>query len=153
MPQAILLDALNLAYWSGRTLSLRVPLTLATHLLRASHPVVLYFDASAPYRLAHEVETYAALKAHASFCIELPKGVPADRELLKRARRQLACIVSRDRYGEYRQKYRRLIDDATRLFAGSVANDRLMIPGLKLDVPLAASADAAWRELLPQCFN
>ncbi len=147
--QAIFIDALNLAYWCSSTPSLRVPFALATNLLSQGYQAILYFDASARHKLADEAELYAELMQHPVFCVEVPKGIPADREMLKQANRQAACIVSRDKFRDHRKRYRRLIDDPARLFSGSVSNDRLLIPGLSIDIVLPASAVVAWSGLRP----
>ena len=145
--QAIFIDALNLGYWCSRTPSLRVPFALATDLLGRGYRVALYFDASARHKLTDETELYAELLRHSNFCVEVRKGIPADRELLKQANRQLACIVSRDKFRDHRKRFRRLIGDPARLFSGAVSNDRLLIPGLSIDIALPASAVAAWSGL------
>jgi hypothetical protein len=147
--QTLFIDALNLAYWCSRTPSLRLSLALAAHLFTQGHRAALYFDASARYKLADETELYAELMQYPTFCVEVPKGIPADREMLKQANRQGACIVSRDKFRDHRKRYRRLIDDPTRLFSGAVSNDRLLIPNLSIDISLPASAAAAWSGLQP----
>lgn len=145
----VFIDALNLAYWCGDPPSLRLPITLMTQLLARGDRAMLYFDASAQQRLAAEAALYAALVQHTGFCVEVPHGIPADQEILKQASRQGGCVVSRDKYRDYRKKYRRLINDPARLFAGTIADDRLCIPALGLDAPLAASGTAAWNDLQP----
>jgi hypothetical protein len=147
--QTLFIDALNLAYWCGRTPSLRVPLALARQVLQQGHRAALYFDASARHRLADESEWYAELLRYPEFCIGVAKGIPADRELLKQANRHGACIVSRDRFRDHRKRYRRLIDDPARLCTGIVSNERLLIPTLGIDIALPASVAAAWSDLQP----
>ena len=120
-----------------------MPLTLAAHLRAQSRGAVLYFDASAPYKLEAEAELYGAL-LKTDLCVEVPKGVPADREMLKQATRQGACVLSRDQFRDHRKRYRRLIDDPARRFNGSVANGRILIPNLGLDIALPTSAAQAW---------
>lgn len=143
----LVIDALNLAYWCGNPPSLRVPLTLMTHLLEQGQQAVLYFDASAQYKLGSEADLYAELVPHAGFVIEVPKGMPADRALLKQANAQGACVLSRDKYRDYRKRYRRLIDDPARLLSGAVVNGRLLIPALALDLDVPTSAAEAWSRL------
>lgn len=154
-PRPILIDALNLAYWCGPPPTLRVPLTVMIALLERRQRTVLYFDASARHRLAHEIEVYEHLLTHPSSVTAVRSGVPADRALLREAGKQGACIVSRDRYADHRRRHRRLIDDPTRLIPGTIAADRVQLPRLSLDVPLPVSTAAAWvqlRPLLEQCI-
>lgn len=145
--QPILIDALNVAYWCGDPPSLRLPMSLMVHLLAAGHPVLSYFDASARYRLNGEAAVYQQLAQHSAWFIEAPAGRAADALMLRHARSSGASIVSRDRYRDHRRRYRKLIDDPSRLIAGTVENDRLLLPALALAAPLAASAEQAW-ELL-----
>lgn len=145
--QAVFIDALNLAYWCGRKPSLRVPLAVAIHLLTRNRQAQLYFDASARRRLADESELYSKLVQFPVCCVVVPKGIPADREILKQANRHNALILSRDKFRDHRKRFRRLIDDPTRLVSGNVHNDRLLIPGLAIDIPLPTSAQAALEEL------
>ena len=126
-----------------------MPLALAEHLLAQGHRTTLYFDASARHKLGSEAELYAELMRHPMLCVEVPKGIPADREMLRQANRQSACIVSRDKFRDHRKRYRRLIDDPARLFSGAVSNDRLLIPNLCIDIALPGSAVAAWSTLQP----
>ena len=143
----IFIDALNLAYWCGDPPSLRMPVTLLTHLLAAGHVAVLYFDASARYQLGAEADLYAELLKHPQLCVEVLSGRTADGVMLRQATASGACIVSRDKYRDQRRRYRKLIDDPARLLTGEVANDRLLVPALDLDVPLPASAHEAWQQL------
>lgn len=145
----VIIDALNVAYWCGSPPSLRLPLALLVPLIARGQPVQLYFDASAPYRLAGEAGLYAQLRRYPGHCIEVPSGRPADRVLLRQARITEGCILSRDRYRDHRRRFRRLIDDPTRLLAGGVAEGRLRVPALALDVALPASAGEAWQLLEP----
>lgn len=143
----ILIDALNVAYWCGNPPSLRLPLALMAHLIEQGHQAVLYFDASAKYKLANESELYAELVQHSGFVIEVPKGTPADRALLKQANAQDACVLSRDKFRDHRKRYRRLIDDPARRIDGAVVNGRLLIPLLVLDIAVPASVAEAWGQL------
>lgn len=148
-PRKVLIDGLNLAYWCGAPPSLRIPLSVFAGLLARQFEAWLYFDASARHQLVHEADLYRQLLRHTSQIIEVPSGQPADRTLLRQARRVGGCIVSRDRFRDHRQRYRRLIDDSARVFGGSVNADRMQIPALGLDTPLYASAQAAWHPLAP----
>lgn len=141
------IDALNIAYWCGRPPSLRVPITLMSHLIQQGHPTRLYFDASARYQLAHEGDLYAALMQQSEHCIEVPSGRSADELMLKHARASGACILSRDQYRDHRRRYRKLIDDPNRLISGWVHADRLHLPTLNLNLPLPDSSPSAWRML------
>ncbi|MGH8432560.1 MAG: NYN domain-containing protein, partial [Solimonas sp.] len=143
----IFIDALNVAYWCGDPPSLRMPMTVMTHLLTAGHQALLYFDASARYRLGSEAGLYERLAQHPRYVIEVPSGSAADAVMLRHATSSGACILSRDQYRDYRKRYRRLIDDPTRLMAGTVEQDRLLVPFLALDMALPASVHEAWEQL------
>ncbi|AXQ27791.1 hypothetical protein D0B54_03490 [Solimonas sp. K1W22B-7] len=148
-PRRIFVDALNLAYWRSNPPSLRLPLTLLAQLLAERHDVVLYFDASARYRLGGERELYERLLQHPRYCVEVPSGKSADGVMLRDA---MACggrVVSRDKYSDHRKRYRRLIDDPQRLLSGEVREGRVLVSKLNLDVPLPASSEAAWERLEP----
>lgn len=149
-PPRVFIDALNLAHWRGRTPSLRVPLTLLAQLLADGREAVLYFDANARYRLGEEADLYQRLLAHSRYCVEVPSGKRADGFMLKAATACGGCVVSRDRYRDYRKKYRRLIDDPARLLEGGVKDDRLRVPGLSMDVALPDTAAEAWALLEPR---
>lgn len=140
----ILIDALNVAYWCGQPPSLRMPLALAVGLLQRKAPPVLYFDASARYRLEAETGLYERLLQHPQFCVEARSGRRADGEMLRRARAQGRCIVSCDRFRDYRSRYRRLIDDPSRVLSGFVESDRVFVPALDISAPLSTSAEMAW---------
>lgn len=143
----VLIDALNVAYWCGNPPSLRMPMTLMIHLLADGHQATLYFDASASYRLRDEAGLYARLMQHPRYFIEVPSGRSADKAMLRQATSSGACILSRDKYRDYRSRYRKLIDDPARLISGMVRDDRMLVPALALNVPLAASVQAAWAQL------
>jgi hypothetical protein len=139
MARPVFIDALNVAYWIGDPPSLRVPIALIRHLLAAGHHAVLYFDASARYRLRDEGALYEALLKDSQHCVEVPSGKPADRVLLRDAAAKGACVVSRDKFRDHRRRRRKLIDDPARLISGTVSNNRVLVPALGLDVALAES--------------
>ena len=145
----MLLDALNIAYWRGNPPSLRLPLSLMAGLLEQQRPARLCFDASARHRLGDEAGIYEQLGRYPRYVSEVPSGRRADGELLRQARANAACIVSRDRFRDYRSRYRKLIDDPTRLFGGHVQEGRLQVPALEFSCPLHASAQQAWDALRP----
>lgn len=149
-PPRVFIDALNLAYWRGQQPSLRVPLALLAQLLEQGREAVLYFDANARHRIGGEAREYLQLLEHSRFCVEAPSGKRADGLMLRAATACGGCVVSRDKYRDYRKKYRRLIDDPARLLAGGVREDRLRVPGLGVDVALPASVDEAWNRLEPR---
>lgn len=138
----ILIDALNLAYWCGRPPSLRIPVSLLTHLLSQGYAARLYFDASAGHQLEHERDAYERLLLQPQWCVVAPSGRTADGVMLREARASGACIVSRDGFRDYRRKYRKLIDDPARVLSGAVAQDRVLVPGLGIEAPLRPSASA-----------
>ena len=142
-----LIDALNVAYWRGAPPSLRLPLALMQSLLAAGHEALMIFDASAPHQLRDEAALYEQLMQQPALAMQVPSGRSADGELLRRARASGACIISRDGYRDHRRRYRKLIDDPSRRFAGHVAGDQLVLPSLPLAVPLPASTEAAWLAL------
>lgn len=144
----VLIDALNVAYWCGNPPSLRLPITLMAQLLSDGHTALLYFDASAPHALKHELELYMQLM-QSQHCIQMPSGRSADGEMLRAARASGACIVSRDHFSDHRRRYRKLIDDPSRLLPGWVAENHLLVPALGLKTPLPASASEALTQLLP----
>ncbi|MDM4768971.1 hypothetical protein [Solimonas sp. SE-A11] len=143
------MDALNLAYWTGQPPSLRAPLTLLARLLEQGQDAVLYFDANARYRLGDERAVYELLLEHPRHCIEVASGKRADGVLLRMATACKGCVVSRDKYRDFRKRYRRLIDDPARLLGGGVRERCLRVPQLQIDVPLPASAQEAWERLAP----
>lgn len=138
---------MNLAYWCDRPPSLRVPLAVLAALRARGQPVRLIFDASARHRLGEEAAQYLHGLAGDEAFEEVPSGRPADRELLRQARAQDALLLSRDRFRDHRRRYRKLIDDPQRVFGGYVADDRLHIPMLALDLPLPRTLDAVWPAL------
>ncbi|MGQ0698428.1 MAG: NYN domain-containing protein [Panacagrimonas sp.] len=148
----IFIDALNVSWWCGKPPSLRMPMALMTHLLGCGRQAILYFDASARYQLKDEAGLYERLRQYSQYSVEVPSGIPADRVMLRHATSSGACIVSRDRYRDHRRRYRKLIDDPTRLISGEVGNDRLRVPSLAVDLPVPCSVDAAWTQLEP-LFN
>ena len=109
----------------------------------------LCFDASARHRLADDAGLYALLSKHSQYVNEVPSGRRADGELLRYARANACCIVSRDRFRDYRSRYRKLIDDPTRLFGGHVHEARLQVPALEFSCVLHASTQNAWDALQP----
>ena len=143
----IFIDALNLCYWCGKPPSLRIPFALMQHFLEAGHAAVLYFDANARHQLHDEAGLYAQLREYPQICVEAPSGIPADRVMLRHATTQNACVVSRDHYRDHRRRYRKLIDDPTRLISGHVEADRLKLAFLNIDLLLAESAELAWNRL------
>lgn len=145
----VFIDALNVAYWCGMPPSLRLPLVLMQRLLADGDDAALYFDASARHALRHEADLYQQLLQYPQHCIEVPSGRTADGVMLRYARIRDACIVSRDRYRDYRSRFRKLIDDPTRLLPGYVADDQVQVPGLALTAPLAMTAELAWQQLQP----
>lgn len=135
-PISVLIDALNVAYWRGSPPSLRLPVAVAEALRRHGHTVQLIFDASAPHKLPpSERDAYAAL-LQSGLAIEMPSGIPADRQLLRLARASGAAIISRDRFHDHRSRYRRLIDDPARLVDGFVDASAVKIPALGINAPL-----------------
>lgn len=143
----VVVDGLNLAYWCGAPPTLRLPLALIAALLRRGDDARIWFDASAPHRLAAEAETWAALAAHPEHFAQVPSGRSADAPMLREARDAGATLVSRDRFHEHRRRFRRLIDDPARLVDGHVAGDRLRVPALAIDTALPATAALAWAQL------
>lgn len=107
----------------------------------------LYFDANTRYRLGDERALYERLLEHSRFCVEVPSGKRADGLMLRAATAAGGLVVSRDKYRDFRKRYRRLIDDPARLLAGSAGGGRLRVPGLGVDLPLPVSAEAAWAGL------
>ncbi len=145
--RVFLVDALNVAYWCGAPPSLRLPLALLHQLLADGHRAELVFDASARYPLAAERSVYEPLLQQRAHGFEVPSGRTADGVLLREARKRGACIISRDRFRDHRRRYRKLIDDGSRLLPGFVASDRLQVPALGLNTALATSAEVAWQLL------
>lgn len=143
----IFIDALNLAYWCGAPPSLRAPVVLLTQLLARGDAATLYFDASARHRLRDEVGLYVRLLEHPDHVVEVPSGRSADRVMLRHATSSGACVVSRDKYRDHRRRFRKLIDDPTRLVSGAVADDFVLVPALALRAPLPASAQEALARL------
>lgn len=142
-----MIDALNVAYWCGSPPSLRWPVALMAALLSQRHVVQMVFDASARYRLKDEAGLYEQLMQNPAYFIEVPTGRSADEVLLKQARASGGCIVSRDHYGDHRRRFRKLIDDPSRLMTGWVRDNHLQVPALSLDVAVPSSAQEAWERL------
>ena len=143
----VLVDAMNLAYWCDRPPSLRLPLAVFAALRARGQPVQLIFDASARRRLGDEAADYLRLLEGFEPISEVPSGRPADRELLRQARAQDALLLSRDRFRDHRRRYRKLIDDPSRVFGGFVADDCIHIPTLALQVPLPPTLGAVMQAL------
>ena len=138
-----------MAYWCGNPPSLRLPISLMACLLAERHHALLYFDASAPYALKHEAELYAQLMQHPRCCVQVASGRSADGEMLRAARASGACILSRDHFRDHRRRYRKLIDDPSRVLPGWVADNHLLLPALNLKAALLSSATEAWAQLEP----
>lgn len=146
----LLIDALNVAYWCGAPPGLRLPLAVLSGALAAGHAAELVFDASAPYQWRDDAEVWAQLLAGPWPVTVVPSGRSADAVLLRMARDCGGCIVSNDRFRDYRRRFRRLIDDPLRLQRGAVRNDFIEVPGLGLHWPLPASAPLALAVLAQQ---
>lgn len=137
------LDGLNLAYWAGLPPSLRVPLGLMAALLaRGDRPFVV-FDASARYQLPPDEQPSYANLLQSSWATEVPSGDSADGHLLKLAVDAGACVISRDRFREFRRKYRAVTRNPDRELDGTVHDDQIFVPGADLVAVLPASADLA----------
>lgn len=132
----ILIDGLNVAHWVGRHADLRLPLRLLAELERLHIPAELYFDASAPYRFGDARALYEAERQTSPHIIEVPSGRRADGVMLQRARSTGSRIVTRDRFRDYRSKFRKLIDAPDRLIGGHVLDDVLVVPSLALEITL-----------------
>jgi hypothetical protein len=149
MPDAdVIVDALNVAYWAGSPPDLRLPLALMTDLLQRGRHVLLFFDASATYRLSEADRLVYERMRQSPEVIQVRSGEPADRAMLKYVRSAGGCIVSRDRFADHRRRFRKLIDDPARLLGGAVAHDTLHVPGLGVSAPLATSSQEAWQRAL-----
>lgn len=149
MPLMIFIDGLNVAYWCGSPPQLRLPASLLLALVERGHPAHLYFDASARYRFAQDQAAYDQLIRYREHVTEVPSGRRADGVMLQKARSHGAVIISRDRFRDYRSRFRRLIDDPARLLDGSVAHEVMRVPSLDLHVPLAACPEQAVARLGP----
>lgn len=139
----VLVDALNVAHWVGRQPDLRLPLAIACALIESGLDVHLYFDASAPHRLAAHAAIYAQLRAASTRIVQVRSGIRADGELLRHARKWGACVLSRDRFGDYRACFRKLIDDPQRVFGGHVADGAVHLPTLGVSVAVPATLEQA----------
>lgn len=140
----IWIDALNVAYWCGVPPSLRFPMSLAAGLMQSGYIPRLYFDANAPYVFTADAEHYRRLlETIPSLVIQVPSGKRADGLMLKEANAQRGRVISRDKYRDYRRKYRRLIDDPARLIPGEVRNERIAVPDLPLECCVYATTSAA----------
>ncbi len=146
----IVIDGLNVAYWRGKPPTLRLPLALMSALLQRGQATQLFFDANTPYQIAaDELPIYGQLQQHTDCVTQVPSRRRADWPMLKCARVSGACIVSRDKFRDHRARYRKLIDDPTRLVSGFVEQDVLTIPSLDLRIPLPATVEAVWQALRP----
>lgn len=135
------LDGMNLAYWAGLPPSLRVPLGLMAALLARGERPFAVFDASARYQLPpNEQPCYAAL-LQSPWATEVPSGDSADGHLLKLAVDAGACVISRDRFREFRRKYRAVTRNPDRKLDGTVHDDQIFVPGADLVASLPESAD------------
>lgn len=143
MTREVLIDALNVAWWCGDPPTLRLPVALLVELLNRGTPACLYFDASAPHQLARERADYDALFAFPDLVVQAPIGRTADGMLLRHARDRDAQIVSRDRFRDHRTRYRRIIDDPSRVIGGLVEPEVLRVPGLGLAALLPATSGDA----------
>ena len=137
-----------MAYWCGRPPSLRLPLAVAGGLLTRAARTWLVFDASTVHQLApDEHAIYQALLELPTVATQVPAGESADRTLLETAKAAGGCIVSRDRFREHRRRFRSIVGHSDRCLDGWVANDRIIVPGLDLDVVLPESAAVAWAQV------
>jgi hypothetical protein len=100
----------------------------------------LVFDASARHRLPEDEGAHYEQLQQAPWFVQVPSGQSADTVLLKTARDTGACIVTRDHYRDHRKRYRRIIDDPTRLIDGWIESDRLVVPALDIASPITSSA-------------
>lgn len=141
--ERIIIDALNVAYWGGRSADLRLPLALGCVLLDAGLVAELYFDASAPHRVGSARAAYEQLRQESPLVLQAPTGIRADGEILRRARKTGARIVSRDRFRDYRARFRRLIDDPQRVLDGHVEAGRVHLPALHLSAEVPPAPEIA----------
>ena len=148
MPLMILIDGLNVAYWCGDPPRLGLPVSLLLALLEQGHPAHLYFDASARYRFAGDQPAYDRLIRYRHHVTEVASGRRADGVMLQKARASGGIIISRDRFRDYRSRFRRLIDDPARLLGGSVTQDLLHVQHLDLRTPVTPVAPGDWDRLL-----
>lgn len=138
---AVLIDALNVAFWAGAPPSLRVPLAIAKALIARGRDVRLVFDASTPHRLADEERAaYDRLMAVIPCALQVPSGHSADRWLLQAAKATGGVIVSRDHFRQHRRGYVSIIHNPARRLDGWVAADGVRVPGLHLMEALPESA-------------
>ena len=142
-PPTHVLDGMNLAYWAGLPPSLRVPLGLMAALLARGDRPFAVFDANARYQLPPDEQPCYAVLLQSPLATEVPSGDSADGHLLKLAVDAAACVISRDRFREFRRKYRSVTRNPYRRLDGTVRDDQIFVPGAHLVASLPASADLA----------
>ena len=141
---------MNLAYWAGLPPSLRVPLGLMAALLARGDRPFAVFDANARYQLPPDEQPCYAALLQGPWASEVPSGDSADGHLLKLAVDSGACVISRDRFREFRRKYRTVTRNPERKLDGTVHDDQIFVPGAELAAELPASAELALVEGLGQ---
>lgn len=149
-PPTHVLDGLNLAYWAGLPPTLRVPLGVMAALLERGDRPHAVFDASTQYQLPPDEQLCYAALLESPFATQVPSGESADGYLLAMAVNAGACVISRDRFREFRRKYRAVTRNPNRRLDGTVRDDQIFVPGADLVADLPVSAEQRWSRGLSQ---
>ena len=141
---SLIIDGLNVCRWNKRDNGkpdLVILMTLLVKVAKKGYDFFCFFDANTPHVLngnRSEVN-YGVYKElienHQKKFGEVPGRIRADDFILKAADTKKASIVSNDQFRDYITQYLWLRDD-NRLLKGMVANEKLLIPSLGLEVPM-----------------
>lgn len=148
---SLIIDGLNVCRWkqsdNGKP-DLLILMTFLVEVAKKGYDFFCFFDANTPHvlngnRSEVKYRIYKELiENHKNKFGEVPGRIRADDFILKAADTKLkaadtkkAAIVSNDQFRDYVTLHPWLRDDK-RLIKGMVANEKLLIPPLDLDVPL-----------------
>lgn len=149
--QSVVIDGLNVCYWSGaekREPALTIVLTVCVELARQHISFFVFFDANTPHLLREagdntSLEVYKHLLAKwPALFSEVPGRIKADEFILQKAHSDNAFIVSNDQYRDYMDAYPWVVSDG-RLVKGTVAGDRVLIPALGIDSAVIKAVENA----------
>jgi hypothetical protein len=150
--QSVVIDGLNVCYWSGaekREPELTIVLTICVELARRHIPFFVFFDANTPHRLREAGDNTSPdvykrlLDSWSTLFSEVPGRIKADEFILQKAHGDNAFIVSNDQYRNYVDAYPWVVSD-DRLIKDTVAGDRVFIPTLGVDSVVIKAVENAY---------
>ncbi len=127
----VVVDGSNVMYWRDNTPRIDTVVAVVAALRQAGWQPVVWFDANAGYHLvgryARDHELARLLGLSSRQVIVVPRGTPADPQLLTGAREMKAPVVSNDRFRDWQADYADVL-------AGQMIRGRMGEDGVVLDV-------------------